>query len=63
MPIINIQLLAGRNEEQKRKLVKEVTDAVCRALDHKPESVRIILSDMQPCDYAVGGVLKKDEVK
>ncbi len=60
MPIVQIHLLEGRDEEKKRRLVKEVTQAVCNALDAPPEKVRIILSEMADHHYAVGGVLVKD---
>lgn len=63
MPIVHIHLMHGRNNDKKRALVKKVTDAICESLDVKPEKVKIVLSDMMPCDYAVGGVLKLDEDK
>jgi 4-oxalocrotonate tautomerase len=58
MPIVQIHLMAGRTQEQKKKLVAAVTEAIAGALDDVPrEKVRIILSDMAPHDYAVGGEL------
>lgn len=63
MPIVHIHLMHGRNNDKKRELVKKVTDAISESLDVKPEKVKIILSDMMPCDYAIGGVLKLDEDK
>jgi len=52
MPIVEIHLLEGRNVEQKRKLVKEVTDAICRSVDVKPDAVRIIIDDMPLTNFA-----------
>ena len=63
MPIVQINLMSGRTVEQKRSLVKEVIDAVCRTLDRTPDQVRIILHDLKEEDYAVGGVLKLDNKK
>tara|TARA_B100001179_G_scaffold224714_1_gene203777 strand:+ start:1917 stop:2111 length:195 start_codon:yes stop_codon:yes gene_type:complete len=60
MPIVNIHLMCGRDVETKRKLVKEVTNAVCETLNAPPEMVRVILSEMENEHYAVGGVLKLD---
>lgn len=60
MPIVNIHMMVGRDVETKRKLVKEVTDAVCGTLGSPPEMVRVILSEMENEHYAVGGVLKLD---
>ncbi|MFN5540293.1 MAG: 2-hydroxymuconate tautomerase [Candidatus Melainabacteria bacterium] len=61
MPIVEIYLLEGRSEEQKRNLVKEVTEVICRTIQTEPEQVRIILSDMKKSDYSIGGVLISDK--
>jgi 4-oxalocrotonate tautomerase len=63
MPIIQVHLLEGRSGEQKKKLVSEMTGAVCSSLDVVPEQVRIILSEMSPEDYSVGGTLFSDKKK
>ncbi|MBI2233843.1 MAG: 4-oxalocrotonate tautomerase [Micavibrio aeruginosavorus] len=63
MPIVQIHLIEGRTVEQKRALVRKVTDAVCESVNVTPEHVKIILSDMARHDYAIGGVLKMDESK
>lgn len=55
MPILNIALIAGRSNEQKEALIKEVTDACVNALDVKPETVRILLQDIAPQDFGVAG--------
>ncbi len=60
MPIIQIHLIEGRPVEKKRKLVESVTESVCRVLGVPEDQVRIILSEMAPEHYAVGGVLKHD---
>lgn len=56
MPIITINLLEGRTDDQKERLIHEVTEACHRALDTPRDSVRIILSDMRKQHYGVGGV-------
>lgn len=63
MPILQIHLMEGRDEAKKAKLVKQVTEAVVDSLGVPPDSVRIILSDMAPHDYAIGGVLIRDQKK
>jgi 4-oxalocrotonate tautomerase len=60
MPIVQIELLAGRTVDQKRVLVDGVTRAICEALGVPPESVRIILRDMRLEDFAVAGRLHAD---
>ncbi|MGE5579193.1 MAG: 4-oxalocrotonate tautomerase [Bacillota bacterium] len=61
MPIVQIELLEGRTVDQKRALVKEVTDAICKTLNAPPEAVRIILRDMKFENFATAGVLRSDQ--
>ncbi|HHW18519.1 MAG TPA: 4-oxalocrotonate tautomerase [Firmicutes bacterium] len=61
MPIVQIELIEGRTVEQKRALVKEVTDAIVRTLGVQPEAVRIILRDMKKENFAVAGTLRLDQ--
>ncbi len=63
MPIIHIHLLDGRTVDQKRALVKSVTEAVVASVDTKPEAVKIVLHDMAKHDYATAGVLYEDANK
>lgn len=55
MPVIQITLVAGRSMEQKKKLYREVTDAVHRTLGTPPEGIRIILNEVPPAHFAVAG--------
>ena len=55
MPIVNIQLIAGRSDAQKETLIKKVTEACVEAIDCTPESVRILLSDVDTQDFGVAG--------
>jgi 4-oxalocrotonate tautomerase len=60
MPIVQIDMLEGRTDDQKRTLVRMVTEAICEALEAKPETVRIIVRDMRREHYSVGGVLASE---
>ena len=60
MPEVYIYAFEGRALEQKRKLVKSVTDAVCDSLDVKPEVVIVQLVEGKRENRAVGGVLTTD---
>ena len=61
MPVMYINLLEGRSAEVKRAYVKALTDCSVEILKCKPEAVTIVLSDMQPVNYAKAGKLKLDE--
>ncbi len=61
MPIVQINMIAGRTIDQKRALVQKVTKAICESIDAKPEKVKIKLVDMEPENYAVAGQLILDQ--
>jgi 4-oxalocrotonate tautomerase len=62
MPIIQVNLLEGRTVEQKRRLAEKVTDAVIEALGAPRETVRILIHEMGPHDFSVGGVMAAERV-
>ncbi len=55
MPIVNVVLLEGRTQAQKDSMYREVTDALCRSLDCRPDQVRIIVQETANGDFAVAG--------
>lgn len=58
MPIVQITLLEGRSTAQKEAMYREVTDALVRTVNAKPENVRIIVQDTPHHHFAVAGVAK-----
>ena len=62
MPRIIIQANKGRSLDQKRGLVKGVTEAVCANFDVTPDQVTIVFQEMEPEERAKGGVLDVDRV-
>ena len=61
MPIIRVEMFSGRSREQKRLLVRELTDAFLRVAGGKPGSVTIILQDINKEDWGGAGVLMADK--
>ena len=45
MPVINVNLLAGRTIENKRQIVEAMTDAFCSVTESKPEGLIVILQE------------------
>ncbi|MGI9487093.1 MAG: 4-oxalocrotonate tautomerase [Geminicoccaceae bacterium] len=60
MPVIRVEMFEGRNAEQKRALVKELTETFVRTARGTPESVQIVLTDVAKDDWAVAGKLCSD---
>jgi 4-oxalocrotonate tautomerase len=58
MPIVRIELLQGRTPDMKADLITRVTDAVITSLGVDPEQVRVILYELPPEHWAVGGQTK-----
>ena len=56
MPRITIQMIEGRSQDQKRQLVKEVTDVVTKICDVDPTAVTILIEDMPINHFAKAGV-------
>ena len=55
MPIVRIELLQGRTPAMKDELITRVTEAVITALGVTPEQVRVVLFEVPPEHWAVGG--------
>ena len=60
MPIVTINILEGRDAAKKQALLSEVTDAVVRTLDVPAATVRVLLHEVPPAHWAVGGVSKAE---
>jgi len=61
MPFVTIEMISGRSVEQKRKMVFEVTKAICQTVDADPEKVRIVIKDVEPENISVAGRLVLDK--
>lgn len=61
MPLVHIDLIEGRNEEQLKGLVADVTSAIVKNTGAPAEHVHIVLNEMKKINYSVAGKLKSDE--
>ncbi|WP_424811542.1 4-oxalocrotonate tautomerase [Roseococcus sp. YIM B11640] len=61
MPIIHVEMYAGRTADQKRALVKALTDAFVTTAGGSPQSVQVVLRDVEKSDWATGGMLGSDK--
>ena len=58
MPIVRIELLQGRSPAVKNELISRVTDAVVTTLRVDSEQVRVLLYELPPEHWAIGGQTK-----
>ena len=61
MPLIIVKMLEGRSVEQKRRLVREITDVVVKLTGAPEEQVDVIIEDYPRENWAKGGVLFRDK--
>jgi 4-oxalocrotonate tautomerase len=56
VPLVEITLVEGRTPARIRSLISELHQAVVRALDAPPDTVRVIVREVPPTHWAAGGV-------
>jgi len=52
MPHVIIKMYTGRTEEQKKRLVKAITDSIVKIVDADKKYVSIAIEDVSPEDWA-----------
>jgi 4-oxalocrotonate tautomerase len=62
MPEIYVYAVEGRTIEQKRALVKDITDAVVRNFKVTPDAVMVQIMESAKDSKAKGGVLFSDRM-
>ena len=61
MPLVTVKALAGRTIEQKRGLVKDITEAVVKNFGVTPDKVTIDIIDYSRENLAKDGKLFADQ--
>lgn len=59
MPIAQINILPGRTDEQKAKMISAVTEAIHESLGAPRESIRIIINEIPSTHWGIGGQTAK----
>lgn len=60
MPVVTVQLFEGRTLEQKRRLVKAITDAMVEHADARPDALHVVLQEIPKNNWGRAGVLGSD---
>ena len=61
MPLVTIKIVEGRTTEQKRGMVRDVTEAIVKNIGCRPEVVHIDIVDLKRENLAQGGILFFDD--
>ena len=62
MPVVTVQLWEGRTLDQKRSLVRAITEAMVEHAAAKPEALHVILQEIPVENWGLAGVLGVDRV-
>lgn len=60
MPIIQVTLVEGRDDEIVENFIREVARTAARELDAPLSSVRVMVNQVPPNHFSVGDQLKSD---
>jgi 4-oxalocrotonate tautomerase len=60
VPVVTVQLFEGRTLEQKRRLVKAITDAMVEHADARPDALHVVLQEIPKDNWGRAGVLGSD---
>jgi 4-oxalocrotonate tautomerase len=60
MPIVTVAMYEGRTIDQKREIVKGITDVVARVTGNDAESVHVVIEEVKRENWAIGGLLHPD---
>jgi 4-oxalocrotonate tautomerase len=61
MPLVEIHLIEGRTDEQKKALLTAVTQAVHDSIGAPLETIRVWVQEFSPKEYMAAGVLAADK--
>lgn len=61
MPVITVEMLQGRTVEQKRQLVKTITDAMVNIAKSPLDAVHVVIYEVPKENWGSAGVLHSDK--
>jgi 4-oxalocrotonate tautomerase len=62
MPIIRVEMFTGRTDEQKKILVKELTDSFIKSCGGNREAVDVIITDIEQKNWGKAGELYSSKI-
>jgi 4-oxalocrotonate tautomerase len=60
MPVVQVNLKSGRTVEQKREIVRRMTDVLVEVCDAAEERVHVIINEVDEDSWGRGGKLLLD---
>lgn len=63
MPVIEVTIMEGRSLKKKEALIYELTEAAVNAICVPPQSVRVIIREVPPEHFGIGGSSKAKSLR
>ncbi len=63
MPMIQVYMLQGRTDAQKRQLIEAMTNVMVEVCGSKPERVGVIVNEIDPANWGRAGVPHSDNAQ
>jgi 4-oxalocrotonate tautomerase len=60
MPFVEVKMVEGRSQEQKRQIATGITQVICDTLGVTADHVWVNIQDMPKSNFATGGKLRSD---
>lgn len=55
MPFVNVKITAGATNAQKEELIEGITRLLAKVLDKNPASTHVVIEEIEPENWGVGG--------
>ena len=62
MPVIRVEMFK-RTQEQKKNLVRELTESFVKTCGGNKESIKILITEVDKNNWASGGIITADKEK
>jgi 4-oxalocrotonate tautomerase len=60
MPFVEVHMISGRNDDQKRALVRAITDALVTYANASPDHLHVVINEYSKDNWAIAGGLLSD---
>ena len=55
MPLVHIDVMEGRSQDKIERMITAVSEAIATSLESPIDNVRVVVNEMKPHEYGVGG--------
>jgi 4-oxalocrotonate tautomerase len=60
MPFVEVHMISGRTDDQKRALTKAITEAMVTHANASPDHLQVIINEYSKNNWARAGILLSD---